>query len=223
MPHPQKEYAIGLRRDGKTYSEILLQVPVAKSTLTEWFKSVKLATPQKQRITQLRIDAQKKGAKARRNIRLKQVEELNCSGIKDVGKLTDRELWLIGTALHWAEGSKQKEHNPSTGVMFTNSDPKMLKLYLRWLKHLKVPMSSISFELYVHAVRSREVSAFKLWWSTQLRINVKQLDTVYLKMGAIKTNRKNVADLYHGLIRIKVRASTTLNRQVNGWIEGISA
>ncbi len=46
-----KEKAILLRRQGMTYSEILKIIPVAKSTLSEWFKSVSLSVSQKHNIT----------------------------------------------------------------------------------------------------------------------------------------------------------------------------
>ena len=47
----EKEKAIKLRKQGKTYSEILSVVPVAKSTLAIWLQSVSLGKKQKQRIT----------------------------------------------------------------------------------------------------------------------------------------------------------------------------
>jgi hypothetical protein len=217
----EKELAIKLRKEGKTYSEILEQVHVAKSTLTEWFKSVQLAVPQKQRITQLRINAQLKGAASRKSKRISEVEELIRKGKADVGKITDRELWLIGVALYWAEGSKQKEKYPSVGIAFTNSDPQMLALFLRWLKLLKISDDDLAFELYVHDNRKKDIPEFKKWWTEQLHIPIKKLSTVYFKRDKIKTNRTNTKDLYHGLIRIKVASSTVLNRKINGWISGI--
>lgn len=216
-----KERAIKLRRKGKTYREILAVVPVAKSTLSLWFREVELVTPQKQRITQKRKDAALRGALARRNNRLTQVEDLKNQGIKKVGKLTKRELWLIGTALHWAEGSKQREGTVSTGLIFTNSDPNMLVVFLAWLKVLGVKDQDRVFELYVHTDRRVETLKFKQWWAKRLGIRVNDFFGVYYKQGNILTNRKNITDLYHGLIRIRVRGSTSLHRQVNGWIEGI--
>jgi hypothetical protein len=221
MNKEYKPLAIKLREQGKTYSEIMQKVPVAKSTLCEWFKSVDLARPQKQRITKARIAGALRGAEARRTSRLKEIENLNTSGRKEVGKLTKRELWLIGTALHWAEGSKQRESSLSAGVMFTNSDPDMLSVFLAWLREMNITEKDLIFELYVHDSRKSEVPVFKKWWTQRLGISPIAISFVYFKRDKILTNRKNTADLYHGLIRIKVRASTSLNRQINGWIQGI--
>ncbi len=223
MKAVERERAILLRREGKTYFEILTEIPVAKSTLSEWLKSVRLAKSQKQRITKKRMRAALRGAQARRRSRISEVRSLERDGLADVGKLSDRELWLIGIALYWAEGSKQYDHSPSTGVLFNNSDSRMIRLFLRWLKHMEVSESAISFELYVHEVRSQDAPAFKRWWSHQLGIPVSRLGKIYFKKGNPKTKRKNTTDLYHGLIRIRVNSSTTLNRKINGWVHGIVA
>jgi hypothetical protein len=221
-----KEYkakAIALRKAGKTYREIRKEIPVAKSTLSDWFRSVELSVPQRQRVTQVRIDAALRGAHARRDKRLAEIQTLTKKGVQEVGKISERELWLIGTALHWAEGSKQRESAKSAGVIFTNGDPQMLSFFLKWLDSLGVQRSDIRFELYVHENRSKEIPEFKLWWSKKLVVPVVDLSTVYFKRDKINTKRQNVADLYHGILRIKVRSSTFLNRQVNGWIEGIAS
>jgi len=48
----EKQKVIELRKNGLSYREILEQVPVAKSSLSLWLKSVKLASSQKQRLTE---------------------------------------------------------------------------------------------------------------------------------------------------------------------------
>ena len=210
-----------MRRKGKTYAEIMSRIPVAKSTLSEWFKSVELATPQKQRITKARIAGALRGAQARKTSRLAEVAQEMEAGLEDVREITERELWLIGTALYWAEGSKQNERSPSEGLAFGNSDYRMLAVYLEWLRALKIPEQRITFELYVHRDRKKDSEVFQKWWVTKLGISPARLTRVYLKNGNPKTNRQNVGDLYHGLLRIKVKTSTTLNRRIQGWVAGI--
>lgn len=223
MRHEEKKKAIRLRKEGKTYSEILAEISVAKSTLSEWLKSVQLAKSQKQRITKKRKDAALRGAQARRTVRMAEVESFRDDGFVDVGKISNRELWLLGIALYWAEGSKQNNRSPSAGVMFANSDARMIQIFLKWLEYMKIPMSEIIFELYVHETRKSDVLAFRRWWAHELGVSLGRLSRVYFKKGNPKTNRKNVADLYHGLIRIKVNSSTVLNRKIGGWVHGIVA
>ena len=49
-----KQKAIELRKQGKTYFEIMKEVPVAKSTISDWLKRVGLSIAQKQNITEKR-------------------------------------------------------------------------------------------------------------------------------------------------------------------------
>ena len=224
MKIAQQNQAIAMRKAGKTYSEILKVIPVAKSTLSLWLRAVGLSTAQEQTLTTKKRKAGLRGSLARKNHRLAQITEFDAQGISDVGKITDRELWLLGVALYWAEGSKQRtETSVSSAVMFANSDVRMLKLFLRWLYAVKISEADILFELYVHSNRRAEVDSFKRWWAQHLGVPVARFDRVYFKTAKPLTNRKNIKDLYHGLIRIKVRTSTTLNRQINGWIKGIAA
>ena len=47
-----KEKAVKFRKQGLSYSEILKQIPVAKSTLSLWLKSVNLSNKQSQRLAE---------------------------------------------------------------------------------------------------------------------------------------------------------------------------
>lgn len=223
MKSQERTLAINLRRQGFSYREILARVPVAKSTLSLWLQQVKLAKKQHQRLTQKRIDAALRGARARHQTRISEVKALERNGLAEINRISGRELWLIGTVLYWAEGSKQYDHSPSTGVMFGNSDPRMINVFLKWLEQMNVPSSAIYFELYVHETRKSDALSFKRWWVRELNISSRQLNRIYFKKGNPKTNRKNIADLYHGLIRIKVNSSTVLNRKISGWVHGIVA
>ena len=53
----EKQKAIKFRRKGLSYSEILKKIPVAKSTLSLWLRTVRLAKRQKQRLTEKRLAA----------------------------------------------------------------------------------------------------------------------------------------------------------------------
>lgn len=223
MDTSKKLQAIELRKSGKSYKEILCEVPVAKSTLSLWLREVGLSVPQKQRLSESRRIAALRGAHMRRDTRLRQVENFVITGIEDVGKISARELWLIGVALYWAEGSKQNSTTPSARIQFGNSDPRMIAVFLAWLRHIGLSESDIGYELYVHVNRKDDITEFKKWWASELSISPKAITRVYLKKGNPKTKRSNVGDLYHGLLRIRVKTSTILNRRISGWTEGIVA
>jgi hypothetical protein len=216
----EKETAIELRRQGYSYSEILKKIPVAKSTLSLWLRSVGLAERQKQRLTEKKRKGQLKGAQMKRRQRILLTEKIKNEAMKGVGKINERELWLIGTALYWAEGAKQKENNPSQKVRFSNSDPRMIKLFLKWLTEMcSVPLEELNLEIYIHETANIEEA--KKYWSNVLNLPLTKFQKVRLKKHKIKTNRKNINKNYYGLLAINVKRSTNLNRKIMGWIEGI--
>lgn len=214
----EKNKAIELRKQGFSYNEILTQIPVAKSTLSLWLRSIKLAKRQKQRLTEKRRLAQIKGARLRHKQRLESSKLIRSEALNEINEISERELKLIGTALYWAEGSKQKENQVSQRVCFSNSDPFMVLLFLHWLKNTcKINSHDLIFELFIH--ESAHIERAKTIWAKLLKIRKSNL-RVYLKKHQI-TKRKNTGKDYIGLVRISVRQSTDLNRKISGWIEGI--
>lgn len=218
-----QQKAIHLRKQGKTYSEILKEIPVAKSTLSEWFRDVGLSVVQKQKITQKKKLAQLKGSQARHADRIKRQSDLMCKACEEVKHISKRELWLIGTALYWAEGSKEKEERPGSRASFSNSDPRMLALFLKWLTEcVQVPVEDIGADLYIHESHRNNVEAIYEKWSTLLGVPRSFFKYTYFKKNKIQTKRKNTGVLYIGLLRVNIRASSDLNRKIAGWIKGIT-
>ena len=217
-----RQKAQDLRKLGKTYSEILMEIPVAKSTLSLWLREVGLSKLQKQRITTKRIQAQRKGADAQRNKRIKKEVNLIKHAQDEIGKISNRELWLIGTALYWAEGSKGKEYRPSSRTSFSNSDPIMISLFIKWLKEcIGLKNDQISFDLYIHESHKDNVSMILDKWSEIIHMPRVLFKHTYFKKNKINTKRRNTGALYIGLLRVNIKASSDLNRTISGWIKGI--
>ncbi|MFA5766771.1 MAG: hypothetical protein WC919_02530 [Candidatus Paceibacterota bacterium] len=216
----EKEKAIKLRKQGFSYSEILKEIPVAKSTLSLWLRSVGLSQKQKQKLTKKKLAAALRGAQARRDHRLAITKEIKDKAIRDIGEISDRELWLIGAALYWAEGSKEK--NKSSALEFCNSDALMIKLFMRWIaRFMMVLPERIKFELFIHENHKHRLPQVKKHWVDATGMPFEKFNTVYFKKHKPKTNRKNISDNYFGVLKVKVSKSSSLNRQVTGWIEGI--
>ncbi|MDP1884108.1 MAG: hypothetical protein Q8L10_01960 [Candidatus Moranbacteria bacterium] len=213
----EKQLAIQLRKKGLTYNEILKKIPVAKSTLSVWFKNIGIARPQAQRLTRQRELAQIKASEACRNIRIAKEQDIIESAKKEIESISEKELKLIGTILYWAEGSKQKKHNVSQRVSFGNYDPKMVLLFDRWLRKICcLNTEDLIYCIYIHRTANKE--KVRLFWEKLLKVKIKK---IYFKNHSPKTNRRNVDKDYNGLLRIDVSRSTDLNRKISGWILGI--
>ena len=217
----EKKKAIELRKQGLSYREILEQIPVAKSSVSLWLKSVKLAGNQKQRLTDKKLASARRGAQKMKNIRIALTKEIKDKARKEIGKLSKRELWLIGIALYWAEGSKEKQ-SKSSKVLFSNSDPYMIKIFIRWLVEIiKLPKERISFNVVLHENNKHRLEEVNNYWITYTGFSSKSFGNIYFKRNKIQTKRKNVGENYFGLLRVGVKESSTLNRRIQGWTEGI--
>lgn len=217
----EKEKAIALRKSGFSYSEILKEVKVAKSTLSLWLKEVKLSKPQKQTLTQKKRDAALRGAKRRKEQRIELSEKIKRDAMEEIGKIDSETIKLLGAFLYWAEGNKQKEYNVSVGVKLGNSDPVMIRFFYKWLMEVcGVSKEQIHFELYIH--ENADVSQAKKFWSQFIPVGEKNLLPVRWKKNKFGSRRKNVGKNYNGVIRINVRRSTNLNRKIMAWVEKAS-
>lgn len=178
----QKLKAIKLRKEGKSYSEILEIIPVAKSTLSVWLKSVNLSKPQQQRLTTKKIAASKRGGAARKATRISTTTEIVERAEKQIKGISERELLIIGTVLYWAEGTKEKEVRPGSGIQFANSDPKMLRIFLLWLRSsCKIEEEKIHFQIYLHETSEARVREVVTYWTRNLGVKRDRLSTVYFK------------------------------------------
>lgn len=222
LKNDNKKIAQKLRFEGKTYSEILDVVPVAKSTLSIWLREIGLSKKQKQRITIKKILGRKRGAEAQRNKRIKSQQKIIDSAISDIDHISRRELWLIGISLYWAEGSKEKEYRIGQRTSFSNSDPNMIKVYIKWLLHcVGVDKDDISGDLYIHKSHVGNIDEIIGIWADKIGCSRNFIKHVYYKRGKVKTVRKNTGVLYIGLLRVNIKSSSALNRKIMGWIKGI--
>ncbi len=224
MKNVLREKAIKLRRNGLSYSEIRKQVKVSKSSLSLWLRSVGLTKRQKQKLTEKKWAAIRKGLEKWRNQRISKTKIVNKEAIDQINRVkeTNEKLWLMGIMLYWAEGAKEKPYKLGQPVSFSNSDYRMINIYLKWLSTcLNVPADKIDVDIYIHENNAHRVSEVKSFWSTVTGLPIKKFDKIYYKKHQIKTIRRNTSCSYHGLLRIKVAKSTYLNRRIAGWIEGV--
>lgn len=216
--------AIALRKQGKTYNEILQAVPVAKSTLSLWLRAVSLSIPQQQKFTDKKRAAQMRGGARRKEMRLEQTEEINQLCKKDINKISDRELFLIGVVLYWSEGTKKSGNRVGAMIDFANSDPAMVALFVKWLvTFADVGKSEIKLRLHLHENHSYREKEIKRTWSKVTGLPITSFTKTNYKKHNPITIRKKIDNTYIGLVSVRVKKSTRLNRRILGWIYAIIA
>jgi hypothetical protein len=163
-----KEDVVDLRKQGLSYREILAQIPVAKSTVALWLQSVGLSQKQKQRLTERKVAAALSGGKARRKHRIWETRQIMDAAKSEIGPLSWREFWLMGVMLYWAEGSKEKDYRPDARVQFTNTDSRMIRLFLLWLDFAcGIDSENITLEVYIHETSRYRMREIINYWSQE--------------------------------------------------------
>lgn len=218
----QHAEAIALRKKGYSYSEIADLLSVSQSTLSLWLKDIVIGDKYIQILTDKQRKGQLKGASIKRTTRKRQEELILAEAIRDIKGISKKELLLLGSVIYWCEGAKQKENNISQGVVFSNSDPFLIKLFLKWVREIcKIQESNIKYNLCIH--ENANIDKAVDYWSKVVIIPRSRFGKTVLKKHNIKTNRKNTEDNYYGLMRLSISKSTNLNRKIAAWIYGVDS
>ncbi len=208
-----KDFAIELRKGGYSYSEIMKFSPVSKSTLSYWFRDIKLSEPQLARLKKKRIEAAQKGSKTKILKTAKAIEEIQKTSAKDIGKISKRELWLMGVILYWRERlMNRNDSDLKKGVRFTSSDPHLVKLFLKWLVDAGgIKKEEINFDIFIEKNSKNLLDSAVSYWADTTGFLKGNFSRYYVLKGSKKS-----------LLRIRVKASSMLARQISGWVIGIS-
>jgi len=213
----EKQEALKLRKQGRSYKEIMKRVPVSKSTLSGWLTHLKLTTEQEAALEKRSKIIQDRGrlkaALTNRKNRIRREQEAVSAAKKEFPLYIKDHLFVAGIVLYWAEGSKK-----SSSFQFVNSDPEAIKVMVRWITaYLKIPKKSIGVRLYIHRVYAHENC--EQFWAHMLQIPVKSLKKTVYKPTAHKV-KKNPE--YKGCVRLEVGKIDNY-RKVMAWQKLLSA
>lgn len=172
-----KNKLVLLRSEGKTYSEIqkALGIRIPKSTLTYWCKDVVLPEGHQERIKQINLEnIQKAGVIAAEINRKKREEYLHSVFEKNLylsTKLKDLDVAKIALAiLYLGEGSRKESRG---GIMFGNSDPLIIKLFLSLLRKC-YSLDESKFRCTVQCRADQNTRILEYYWSKITSIPLKQ-------------------------------------------------
>ena len=214
---------MSLRRGGYSYSEIQKFVSVPKATLSYWFKDVKLSEPQLVRLQEKRNEAIQQGAQVRSKRVNEAIEKIEKTSSKDIKDIAKRELWLMGIMLYWRE--RVSDRDVKKGVKFTSSDPYLIRLFLKWLMDVGQlgeadVLCDILIDLPVRQAGDNQKKAI-VHWSEVTGFPQEIFTRIYVQKAKKKRKKRQVKKAEFGLLRIRVKASSMLARQLSGWIKAI--
>jgi hypothetical protein len=206
-----KNMAINLRKLGYSYNEIINELEVPKSTLSYWLKDINLTEQQNIDLNNRLKDRVARGRlrtgialKARRIFREnKTIKEAE----NDFQKYISEPFFSAGILLYWAEGTKK-----DTTFSFTNSDPRMVVLMVKWIKkYLILDSSLLKYRLFIHyPYRSENCEEY---WAKLLDVDVNTFQKTIYKPTPHDIKKNNE---YKGCIRVSITRVDPL-RRVMAW------
>ncbi|MFF1420312.1 hypothetical protein [Streptomyces sp. NPDC058280] len=212
-----REKARELRLKGLTYNQIQRELGCSKSSISLWVRD--LPKPERHdSVEQAKLASRKRWDQelATRDTDRRQTKT---EAAREIGTLTDRELLIAGVTLYWAEGAKDKPYRRCERLQFINSDPNVIRLYLRWLELLEVPRDRMRFRVSIH--ESADVPGAEAFWAGLAGVAPSAFQRATLKRHNPKTTRKNTAEAYRGCLIIYVTKSAELYRRMEGAWYGI--
>jgi hypothetical protein len=137
------------------------------------------------------------------------------SAAEVIGDLSDREVLIAGAIAYWCEGGKRRPPVNYERVIFVNSDPGLVRFFLRFLAVAGVQRSELVYCVNIH--ESADIEAAQKFWEDVCAVPRSQFTKPTLKRHNPKTNRNNIGESYHGCLRISVYRSSALYRRIEGW------
>jgi transcriptional regulator with XRE-family HTH domain len=209
-----------LRAEGLDYEEIAAELRVSKSSVSLWVRD--LPRPSRLSYEECRKRAAE-GARrywdAERPAREAVRAADRAAAAAQIGQLSDREVLIAGAIAYWCEGTKSKPSRRNDRVAFINSDPSLIKFFLRFLATAGVPRERLIFRVFIH--ENADIQAAQRFWLHTTGACPEQFKKPALKRHNPRTVRTNVGENYHGCLRIDVLKGGDLYRKIEGWAKGI--
>lgn len=195
LPIEVKEKAFSLRKKGHSLKEIAEKLNIAKSTASLWLTDVNLNEEAKERLRKRGVIGQYKAILIKKKKRQELLNQFIAEAKEGINKIPrSKELYrLLCALLYWCEGNK----NDLTGVRFTNSDPKMVKSFLYFLrKGFDIDESKLRALIHLHEYHDEDEQIN--FWSEVSSIPKDKFNRSYRKPNTGKRIKKN----YPGCIAI---------------------
>lgn len=215
-----------LRVQGWSYDAIARELRVSKSSLSLWLRDLPKPerphpgpVPKERNMTQEEWEdhcANRWAAHQRRGAEERRAEVV--AAARQVGELTDRELLIAGAMVYWAEGAKTKPWNRRASVVLINSDPDLIRLFLRFLELLGWGTDRLTFRVSIH--ESAGVERAVRFWAKTVGVPPDRFRKTSLKKHNPKTVRRRKGASYRGCLVVYARKSAGLYRCVQGLAMG---
>lgn len=215
-----KEKALELRKAGYSYNMIGGKLGIAKSTLSNWLTNIPFV-PNAEVLKKVG-KAKLKSALYKQRIKFENITRMKREAKRDIGRLSMRDIFMIGIGLYLGEGSKSHEE-----VRIVNADPAIVKLGIRWLKEFG-GVGQEHLRVAVHGYPDHDPDELINFWSRELKLAPNQFIKTQIDTRLNKSTLKR-RKLPYGTAHMYIRGGSTLplgvknlHRKIMGWIDTVT-
>lgn len=171
-----KQRAIALRKEGKSYTQIKAELGISKSTLSGWLKDMPLSDERMRALrdhSEQRIERYRETCRKRKEKIFKDVYDIEK---KNILPLSKRDLFIAGLFLYWGEGGKTQE----SSLTLSNTNPGMVRFFIHWI----ITCGGISrdrLRVKLHLYKDMDIEKEINFWVKQTGIPRKQFMKTYIK------------------------------------------
>lgn len=212
-----KEKALQLRKQGYSYSYIAKATGLSKSTLSYHLATLPY-TPNahtKKNISNAKLASNK----SKYEKKLTAIASAQKVAKKEIGTLSDRDLFLLGIGLYIGEGSKTQNL-----VRLVNADPKVIRLFIAWLHLLGLQEDNIA--LRIHLYPDSDIQSSEQYWLQETNLPKTSLQRPCIDTRLNKDRKRNKVHA-NGTAHVTVRANgqkrfgVALSRKIGAYMQEV--
>jgi hypothetical protein len=206
-----KNQAINLRRDGKSYNEISWLLKIPKSTLSDWLRDAEWSQKIKQKLdgyTREKHTARIVELDRKRGLLLAEAyQQALIEARQEAHEFKYHPLFIAGIMLYWGEGDKATK----SSVRISNVDPILLRLFVCFLKDVcGAKEEDIGASVLLYPDLDDETC--RNYWSKEVGLPLENFIKSIRIRGRHKTKR-----LGYGVCSVYI-SRTYLKKKMNEWI-----
>ncbi len=206
-----------LRGKGYSYTYIQEKTKLSKSTLSHLLRYVPYVPNEytKKTIGRALAKSGESKAKSKRD----SLVSARKNADNDLGRITERDIFMLGIGLYIGEGSKTQDL-----VRLVNADPKVVRLFIKWLASLGYPIENLSIR--IHLYPNSDITRAETYWRQETKLSATQFQSACIDRRAGK-NRRRSGTHKNGTAHVTVRSCGNKNfgvnfsRRISAWMEKV--